>query len=508
MVMSMRAESILHNAYAVELHPILKSGGFLYYTEVLTSSLLQSRNCLIHYNDSLIYINYSVDFDGESQAFVNHPVKGLMEYFEIGDYRGMQQVIVDADYVSSFNLPSISCIIGLGAGNTIFRNFRITPQVLFSEESNDGFLFSCDPVTDYLCSFPVDVYYNGAMIGGSVSLRIGDFSPLTRIPVNIYNSMIFAEEGDEWRDVTFCASGATTSCFTVVKETIDLSIHEYESITVRNTSAPYITLGLTAFYGLDIAYEDYGHVRIKQRAVALSTTFYFQFFIILVSIVAFYFLSTPPVHSIVIPEGRHLFETFKIALKGVVLFAPFGLILSDGYFAHLQLEIAQFSYFMVAFQGTIAIAGLFALLFHIRFPSLTILFRYLPTVSIWNFLFFASLFDFIEGNPSWGHVILFQFVIILLYDMCIYLAYDHTTPWLIRLVFVLFWAAVSTTFNLWSMTLFIVPPLQRIFRIFDMWIILFYPLFTAGYYIVANYCYAGDRSMIFYVNELWNKKNV
>lgn len=499
---------IFHNAYSLEVHPLLRDGGFLYYVDVLTSSMLQSRSCLIHYNDSKIYVNYDVSLNGESSAFIRHPVLGPMEYFVIGDFSGMLPVILNVDYINSFNVPQISCVIGLGAGNTIFESFRITPQVLFSKESNSGTPIACDAVTNELCSFTADIYYGSDLVGSSIPVQLTDFTSFSSVPADVYAPMYFDSQSTSekaWKPISICAS--SDSCFYISPDIADLSIHEYQTISVRPYNGTVFKIGLTALYALDIAYANH-EIRVRQRGIALAVSFNFQFFNIVVTIIAVFLISTPPVRTMIPPSSRHLFDTFKTIVQIITLVAPFIVLIADNYFAHLHTETHSFVYFAYSYQCVITFVGIVALLTRNRMPWMHSSFMFLPLISVWNLLLFNALIDFIEGNPTWGQVVLFQFISTLLYTFAIFILYEERTPYLIRTVLSFFWAAVATTFVLWCMTLFMIPPLQRMFQIFDLWALLFYPVFIALHLVIAHFFFAGMRSMLFHIDQITYKKNI
>lgn len=495
------AFDLLHNAFSVEVHPILYTGGILYSIDVVTSSALQNRHCLVHFNDSSIYLNYDVHLAGESSAFVEHPIKGAMEYFEIGRYSGMQPVITNKTYVDSFNLPTITCIIGLGDGNTILPNFRFK-GVMFEDKSNDAEAIDCEWATNELCRFPATIRYRGSTIG-TLPVSFADFSPTTTIPVDFFNQLYLSNvaNGNKWDDIIICPT-STSSCFSIPARIISLTVHEYEAITVVSSDSDTMRLGMSVLIALDVAYEQYATLRVKQHAIPLNTTMGFSILTIIMTIIGFFFLASPPIMEFTVPSGFHSFASFKMLVSGLVLSAPFGLLIADNVFKNLLSETQSFVYYAYTVQGVFTTFGLFSLLFQGRWRSLDVFAFYLPIISIWNFCFYASLIDFTEGDPAWGQVFLFQFVNVLIFALCTAI-YNHPfMPKTLKLLLFTFWTCVALSFSVWTLTLFMIPWVQQLFEMYNYWVILFYPIFVRIYILLGYVVYAGHRSLYFYVEHV------
>ena len=178
-----------HDGFAVRLYNNLNDGGFTNTMNVYSSEPLKERRCVVHYADSKTYVNYDPKIGGKNTGYVFHDALGPMESFQIGDFEGALPVIQDEDFIESFGLEGVDCVIGMGAGNLITNEFRITPHVWYDKESIDQPPISCNLVTNELCSFNVDVSYNATGIASDVKIIFTSIYPYTLIPENIFNQI-------------------------------------------------------------------------------------------------------------------------------------------------------------------------------------------------------------------------------------------------------------------------------------------------------------------------------
>lgn len=500
-----------HDGFAVRIKRKFQDGGFSNLIDVFTSNPLKERTCLIHYANSSIYINYNVQFDGQNTGFVFHDALGTLESFVIGDVEGAFPVIQDADFVNSFDMK-VSCIIGLGAGNPIFKDsFRITPSVLFDHESNSGNPIQCNLVTNELCSFQVNVNYNGTKIGNDLKIVFTSIYPYTLMPVDIYNAIVLDKAyslSGEYSDIEFCTTVDETNCFYISKDSIIFHVHEYSTNTIRPYNGTDILIGTSALLNWDIAYSNYT-VKINQRAVIISTPFFFQILNVGVSIVLTFLLLTPPIVKFHNPSSTYIFGSIKKLVEGIFLILPMFIFMIEQFYVNMRMETDKYIFFLIAYQGVITFAGLYSFLFNNYYECNYYFFFLIPIISVIDFAFYLSMIDFIEGSPTWGQLALFVIISTKLYTLCLFLwnqEYKTKRPFS-RLALIFFWLLVATFFTIWGTTLILVPPLQRIFRIFNAYIVVFYPMFIEFYIIFGCYVYIGYQCMLMKLSVVKIKKS-
>lgn len=492
-----------NDGFSIKMTPILRDGGFTYFITVLTSQPSRERNCLIHFNDSLIYVNYNPRSNGENTASQIHPVFKMQETFQIGDFEGTLPVIYNQTYVDSFNVNGISCIIGFGAGNNIFKNFRIMSRLIRDKDSNSGNLIQCDLLTNELCSFNVDVMYNGSIIGTNTRMKISSMNAYTLLPTNIFNAIYFDHENSspkEWKNIQMCLSSDSNNCVSISADIISISVYNFKTTTIQSYDGDEIIIGLTVFQEWDVAYSN-STVKIKDRAIVISNMMGSQIISIVISLFNFYLLLTPIVDKLKIPERKYLFHFFKNVVQGLFCIIPIFIFGYPRFYYNVIMETHDFFYFLVAYQMVIGVSGICAVLFSNIYQGLYYLHIYLPLISSWNLSFYYSLLDFVEGNPTWGQMILFIFVIVLNYTFCFFLLGNEVKHTLIHYLHFLFWFVVASMFSVWGTTYFIIPPTERFLRLFSANIAVMYVVVTLVTLFIARFFYVGMNCMILKVHS-------
>lgn len=490
-----------NDGFSIKINNKLNEGGFSNVISVYTSEPLKERSCIIHYANSDVYVNYDVKMGGRNTASLIHTALGTMETFQIGDFEGALVVKKDEDYIESFGVDDVSCIIGLGSGNVIFKDFRITPRVIYDHESNDGTAIQCNILTDELCSFNVDISYNDTIIASGVKIVFTSTFPYTLIPQDIFNSIYLDQQlsqGKQWMNINFCTSADPTTCFYISKDNVVFNIHETSTNTIGSYNGTDILIGTSALQSWDIAYSNYT-VKIKQRAVIISVSSSFQMMNIFTSFVISYILLTRPVTKFKTPNVRNLFDTVKMILQGIYLIVPNFIFLYQQFYDNLILETGNYAYFLISYQLFITCTGLLAFMFSSIYECFHYAFIFIPIISIYNLIFYFSIFDFTEGNSTWNQIIIFQIITVNLYTFTLFnffQRYSKPKP-ICQIVIVVVFALLATFFNVWSGTLILIPSLQRLLRLFNWYIIVFYFFFTFAYLILACVMFIGLTAMFF-----------